>query len=348
MHSSTRFQLYLAIISSAFVIGLTPNLNAASERVYLKKGDPLVGVNRGFTEQGILWEQPNGKTIEILLEDIDRIEYPGIPIPRFDDSAADDFNEGILEPLTGSGEGAISEVTAPTTNTLKNIFHATVSGFEAWTKRIEIGGRFLDGNSDEDFITAGGKFERIHGNSVGQIDFGGQYGRSDGDITSNRWNANLTYDYGKSGNWIVFATAKNEYDEFENLDYRGTYSSGIGYRFYNDDDRRLIIRVGPAVTYELFRDPKLTRTTPDGFGEIEINWPLWMQSSFESKTTVHPSLEDISVVRLVSNSGLLVKLNDDGRWKLRLGFRVEYNSAPNKGRLPADYTSSIRIVYTRK
>ncbi|GAB4159024.1 MAG: hypothetical protein Tsb009_36300 [Planctomycetaceae bacterium] len=317
--------------------------------MYLKDGAKISGANRGFTETGLLWEKTDGKTIEVPLEKIDRIEYP-LPVngPKFESAGGKVVDDPLVNPSRREKKSLPKKVVEPTRNTLENLFHATAEGFSSWTKRLELGARFLDGNSDEDFITAGGKFERIHKNSVGQLDFSGQYGRSDGDVTANRWNGNFTYDYGRKGNWIVFATLKNEYDEFENLDYRGTYSSGIGYRFYNEEDRRLIVRVGPGVTYELFRDPDHTRTTPDGFAELEINWPLGSRSSYEAKTTVNPSLNDISVVRLISNNGVLIKLDTDGRWKLKLGFRYEYNSDPNENRLPSDFTSSVRIVYTRK
>ncbi len=63
---------------------------------------------------------------------------------------------------------------------------------------------------------------------------------------------------------------------------------------------------------------------------------------------MHPSLEDFGVVRLVSTNGLLFELDDHGRWRLKIGFRFEYNSEPNENRLPADYTTSVLLVYTRK
>ena len=168
------------------------------------------------------------------------------------------------------------------------MFAWSTSTVSLWTKRIELGARFLDGNTNEDYLSTRGRFERSVRDWLGQIDFFGQYGRANDKITANRWNANLTFDYGRHGKWIVFSAAKNEFDEFQNLDYRGTYSSGIGYRFFNDSDRRMIVRLGPAVTYEQYRDPVKRRTTPDGFGELEVNWPLLERSAFESKTTVRP------------------------------------------------------------
>ena len=346
------FRQLIAVIGlTPFVVGAIPVPAAGQESLYLTDGRRIEGVNRGFADDGILWQNAAGRTSVFKLSDVDRIEYPLPPPPAFDISPGYSTaipGPPIDEPFDDDSVHTGWSLLQPTADAVRNLFHSSLTGFTNWTQRVEAGGRFLDGNSDEDFINAAGKFERTIGNSVSQLDFSGQYGRSDGDVTSNRWNANATFDYGRHGNWIVFAAAKNEFDEFENLDYRGTYSSGFGYRFYNEKDRRLIVRVGPAVTYERFRDPVVNRTTPDGFGELEIIWPILSRSSFETKTSVHPRLSDMSIVRLVSNNGLLFRLDEHGRWKLKLGFRFEYNSDPNKGKRPADYTTTLLLVYTRK
>lgn len=351
MHPKCRLFRHLLILF--LVLGPLAAARGAepTERLLLKSGQQYRGVHRGFADAGIVWERPDGTRMTIALEDVERIDYP-LPgmVPKLERSArvtTFDNGESITE-YDSDDPGAGWNPWELTHDSVDDLFNSTVDGFVEWTQRVELGGRFLDGNSDEDFINAGGKFERRHENSVGQLDFTGQYGRSDGDVTTNRWNGNATYDYGREGNWIVYAAAKNEYDEFENLDYRGTYSSGVGYRFFNEKDRRCIVRLGPAITWEVFRDPVVNRTTPDGLGELEIVWPIFKRSSFETKTTVHPSLEDIGVVRLISTNGLMFELDEHGRWKLKLGFRFEYNSRPNENRLPADYTSSVLLVYSRK
>lgn len=90
------------------------------------------------------------------------------------------------------------------------------------------------------------------------------------------------------------------------------------------------------------------RTTPDGFGELEVKWPLQERSAFESKTTVRPSLDDLGIVRLTTDNSLLFRLDDNGRWQLKLGFRYQLNNRPNRNRLPSDYTTSVMLVYTHK
>lgn len=332
----------------------SPPLEAADrETLHFQGGGHIPGVNRGFRQGRLVWELTDGTELLIPLQSVQRVEYPAGGVFHID---ADDapFAEARPSPQPDDADASPLELPAglhwlqPTYESTARFLEDLDDGFTLWTKRLEIGARLLDGNTNDDFVTAAGKFERTEKTWSGQLEFFGRYGRSNGQDTTNRWNANVTYDYGRHGKWIVFATAKNEYDQFENLDYRGTYSSGLGYRFVNEKRRRLIVRFGPAFTYEQFSNPVNVRTTPDGFSEVEMNWPLNGRSSLESKTTMNPSLRNFNIFRLISNNGVLFKLDHDGRWKLKLGFRVEYNSRPNDDRLPTDYTTNILLVYTRK
>lgn len=332
----------------------SPVLAADATRVeilQLKTGDRIPGESQGLSNGFLYWKTIHGELLKYPLDDIKSVDYPNPLAPATLKNATttdENVTHSSFEEEAESDSHAFLQFLSPTFRSIGNTYRAGVTGFQDWTKRFEIGGRFLDGNSNQDFVNLGGKFEREMGDWEGQIDFNGQWGQTDGDVNTNRWNANITYDYSKSGNWILFVTAKNEYDEFENLDYRGTYSSGIGYRVFNEDDRRLIVRIGPAATRELFRDPMKTRTTFDTFGEVEMDWRLMDRTMLESKTTIHPSIEDLEVLRIVSNQGVYFQLDNDDQWKLKLGVRLEYNGKPNNNRDPADITSSIQLVYTRK
>ncbi|MEX0703099.1 MAG: DUF481 domain-containing protein [Planctomycetales bacterium] len=222
-------------------------------------------------------------------------------------------------------------------------------GFTDWTEQIEFGGRTLSGNTEEDYITAGAKFARTTLEQSSLLEFGGQWSQSDGQARSNRWWGNGTVDYNKKGNWLFFMTTKNEYDEFENLAWRGTLAAGPGYRVVNEPERRFILRAGPAVTREIYNNPDRDRATADILGEFEVLAPVfWDRLVWEHKTTAIPSVEDFEIIRITTASGLSLKLDNDARWHVKLGFRHEYNSQPNPDRLRSDYTTSLFLVYRRQ
>jgi putative salt-induced outer membrane protein YdiY len=348
-------------------------LAAETETLYLRNGKQLSGISRGVENGLMRWEMPHGETITIPLDDIDRIEHRVPPAPLAEPSEREIEQPPPAEGKTaasgendpgGTDPSATKEATdAPTEETIYEMgsferlfgnrgapfFDRAIEVGNTWTKRLEIGGRLLSGNTEENFFNTALLFEKTTERFFTQIDAGGQYSAQQGNATSNRWflNGNMDFNKRTEEKWVWFASSKNEHDEFENLLYRGTLSTGIGYRFFKEPKRRLITRLGPGVTYELFTDPPNNRVSPDLFGEIESVWPLFDRTSIEHKTSIYPSLQDIDVFRFVSTSGLLIALDEGERWMLKLGLRHEFNSQPNPSREKSDYTASVLLVYSR-
>lgn len=312
-----------------------------TEQLLLKSGGRLSGTSLGLEDGSMRWEFADGAQVLVPLASIERLELPAW---EEDPHGAIDAERMKLspDPISRENDGYWKSVYGACERVVTTVVHST--------KRIEVGARLLDGNTDTDYVDVAGRFEHVADNWVRQLEFQGQYAQQEGDPNTNRWTAdlNIDYDNGKDERWILFATNKNEYDEFENLDYRGTYSAGVGYRFFNEPRKRLIFRVGPAATVEFFHDPSDTRITPDAFGEVETIWPLNDWLHYEAKSNIRPSLEDLEVFRAISNHGLLVQLDEEGRWSLKLGLRYEYNSKPVGTKVRSDYTTSILLIYSRK
>lgn len=222
------------------------------------------------------------------------------------------------------------------------------ASFRDWTSRISLGGRSLAGNSNQNFIDFAADFEKKQELRATQINLQGQFGESNGDVAANRWFANSTTDFYHGAHWMTFVKLMDQYDQLQNLDYRGTLSAGAGYRFFFEEQRRLIVRVGPGVTTEFFHSPSRNRTTPDLFGELELRLPVWQRLKWEQKSIVFPSLSALEVARAQSQTALLYAFDETERWSLKFGFQYQFISEPNPGRLPSDYTTNVSIVYLRK
>lgn len=222
------------------------------------------------------------------------------------------------------------------------------AGARDWTKRFTLGVRYVTGNSDERTANVQADFERIGTSNNTQVQIGGQFGESNGVRGSNRWFATGTSDFNTPSNWIYFLKHMNEYDEFQNLDYRGTYSGGMGYRFYNEAKKRLIVRFGPAGTLEYFRAPPSDRLTLDLFAELETQWPLAKRVQLEQKTTVYPNVQNFEMFRTTTTANLVVALDEASLWALQVGVQDQYISQPNAGRGPHDLWTNVSIVYQRK
>ena len=220
---------------------------------------------------------------------------------------------------------------------------------KVWTKRLEIGARILKGNTDQDFVRVAAEMLKEREDSVHQIDWGGRFGQVNGQRNTNRWYLDSTIDHARPGDWLYYISSKHEYNEFQGIDYRGTGSIGVGYRFVDEEDRHILVRLGPAVTMEVYSGSAGHRVTQDFFAEFEIDWPLFERTRLETKTTMRPSVAPLDVFRFRNNTAVLVALDDEDRWSLKLGFRLDYNSVPEStsGRVPMDVTTDVSIVFIR-
>jgi putative salt-induced outer membrane protein YdiY len=315
---------------------------AAPETLHLHSGARLTGRSVAVEQGQLRWELAAHQELLIPVEWIERLDIGG-------ESATD---SGPVPPLPDEALADPSLWIDPYAwfDRVEDWSLNALDSFQFWTRRLQIGGQFLDGNTQTDLLDVITEFEKGTPTNMRQVDVGGQWARNQNRQTANRWfmNSNFDWPVREGSQWITFVTSKNEYNALQNLDYRGTLSSGGGYRFYFEQKKRLIARFGPAFTVEVFHDPVTQRQTPDLFGEIELRWPLRQRMQFEEKFRVQPSMIDFELVRVFSTTGLVWDLDEKDRWKLRLGLQYNYNSEPNEGRVPSDYISTLSLVYLRK
>lgn len=326
----------------------------ATETLYLKNGDRLSGSQIGFGEGLLRWNWRDAGIIEVPFDEIEKVDYA----PEPESSGADVASLVLMSPGQVFAPPADhTPLDIPVPPPPEPPFLQTLwveysdwfqHGFDTWTERLELGGSFLKGNTDQEAFNTAAKFTRETDWTKTQINLGGQYAQSKGGLTANRWFGDTTTDFKRTGKWINFIRTLHEFDEFANLDYRGTGSLGIGYRFIDADPRQLTVRAGPGVTMEVFHSPRVLRTTPDLFTELEAKWPIGERVIFEEKATVHPSINNWELVRILNTSSFLIPLDSQKRWNLKFGFRYEYNGVPNINRRPSDFATTVNIVYSRK
>ena len=329
----------------------------ATETLYLKNGDKLTGSQVGFGDETLHWSWRGAGMIEVPLGDIERVDYTA----ESDSAAGDGPYLMLLTPGQVFAPPAhhmpLDVPTAPPEEPppqsklqflWTEYFDWFQNGFDTWTERLELGGSFLKGNTDQEAFNTAVRFTRETNWTKTQINLGGQYAQSKAVLTANRWFGDTTTDFKTSNKWITYVRTLHEFDEFANLDYRGTASLGVGYKFVDSDPRQLTVRAGPGVTQEVFHNPRVLRTTPDLFTELEAKWPIGERVIFEEKATVHPSISNWQLVRILNTSSFLVPLDSMKRWNLKFGFRYEYNGVPNINRRPSDFATTVNIVYSRK
>jgi len=269
--------------------------------------------------------------------------------PGRDPGAAGWLTDGMDDSpdVDSAGDGTVAVAETPLPWGLR-VFRRFSGLFDEWTSRIALGGRSLAGNSNQNFVDLLADFENKTPLRATQVNIGGQFGESNDRVVANRWFANSTTDFYHGPRWLTFTKLMDQYDALQNLDYRGTFSAGVGYRFLFDDQRRIITRVGPGVTLEVLHEPSDSRVTPDAFGELEVRLPLWERLKWEQKSTLFPSLSELEIARFQNVTALMYAFDERERWSLRVGFNYQYIGQPNVGKLPSDYTTNVSVMYQRK
>ena len=64
---------------------------------------------------------------------------------------------------------------------------------------------------------------------------------------------------------------------------------------------------------------------------------------------MRPNVVALDVFRFRTETAVMIPLDEDARWSLKLGYLLDYNSSLNsvEGRVPMDLTTSVSIVYLR-
>lgn len=319
------------------------------ETLYFENGQYLSGKSLGVEKGEILWELAPEEILRVPLNRVDRLEMGPPPLPEVPPPPPPaEVNAPTPDQPLEEEPPWIEQI--PLISSIPDYANQASTKVVEWTKRVQFGGNFNEGNSQTANFTLNADFENSTPRVMRQIETGGLLNRSDGQITANRWWANLNIDWSKTPDtkWIMFVTSKNEYNDLTNLDYRGTVSSGVGYRWINTSDKRLITRLGPGFTTEVFNTPHDVRTSADLYAELELKWPLYERTTFEHKVRVQPNVGDWEIVRVSSTSNLFIPLDEKDRWKLSFGLKYDYLSVPSPGRVPSDVTTSFSIVYLRK
>lgn len=336
-----------------------------SEILVLKNGDRVTGRSVDLSEDGLRWRMPYGREMSIPLDLIDHVEpvppSPASPPPAEPPPAPPAEPEKKEEPKVDPAVQPAGLFVPPGSTgplplgtawyeALRSTYSYSKDQAGKWVKRVETGGTWVAGNSKTSEAYIGGLFERQFDQVSHQIDWNGRDSTANGKTTQSRWQINGTSDFSKNekSKWILFLTQRHLIDQLADLNYRASIAGGLGYRFYNEGEKRLITRIGPGITFEKYDPPIGWRETPDLFAEAEARWPVFDRTVLEYKSQFQPSLNDVGVFRMTSNYGVLVKLTQNETWAMRLGLRHDHNSKPNPGKVPDDFTTTFSLVYTKK
>lgn len=223
-----------------------------------------------------------------------------------------------------------------------------------WTATIEGGIIATEGNSDT--LNGNARFELLRKTSLDLLKFyaTASYGEQNDIRNRSEYIAGARYESSFPHRWknwggpyFWFARTEAEYDEFENLDFRGTIAAGLGHYWLQKKHHEFTTRVGAGYRHQSFAD-NTTTDDPILDAGFDYRYDVAKWASFTHATTYSPSLENFSEYRLVLDTALTFPIANTDVWKFKMGVKNEYNSDPRPGFEELDNTYYANIVLTLK
>lgn len=194
-----------------------------------------------------------------------------------------------------------------------------------WKFRAELGLTGTSGNTrTQDLRAAIGALLET---SSERWKFDGVYMRSktDGEVTKKNWYVAGLHDWlFKNSPWLLFATARYDWDDFQQWDSRISAGVGIGYTVIDTETTKGRLRAGFFETRE-HGGPNDGDWRPEGMLGAEATHQLTKSQTLEGAVTWYPDLQNSGEYRIVASAAWSIKLTENGL-SLKAGVEEEYDT----------------------
>lgn len=211
---------------------------------------------------------------------------------------------------------------------------------DGWTGEGQAGGFVSTGNSDDVGASGGLTFKKETLRWRHEIKATGDYQRSNGAVSKERYFAGYAGQWKLNGRGFVALAASGERDRFAGFNSRFTESVGVGYRLLEGPDLRLDVQAGPALRQTDYENQADEVAFSARFGG-DLNWTIRPDLVFTQNTSLFLDSVNSS---LVSTTALTTKLRGD--LSARAAFDVRTESEPPAGRAHTDTTTRATLVYS--
>jgi len=166
--------------------------------------------------------------------------------------------------------------------------------------------------------------------------------QSDDELVQQNWDGLVKYDHFVSDKWFWFSSATFQSDEFADLDLRSSIALGLGYQFFESDDRSLSFELGPSFVDENFEEAE-DQSFAGARWAVNYDQTLWKDLAFFHYNEGLLGLEDTEELTVRSRTGLRMNVTD--RINARLQTTVDWDNSPPPDTDSTDFEHSVTIGY---
>lgn len=194
-----------------------------------------------------------------------------------------------------------------------------------WDKNFELGFNGSEGNSQT--LNIHSAFDATQEDDHHRWKLGASFfqNKDDGTRTRNEFNAEVTHDWlMPDSDWFKFATAKYQYDEFQDWESRASAFIGVGKQLKKTDEHDVIGRVGIGGSYEF---GSVNEIVPEALLGLEWVYTINERQTLASHVTVFPDLDEFGESRTVAGVAWTLAVDEADGISLKFGVDNEYESS---------------------
>jgi putative salt-induced outer membrane protein YdiY len=205
-----------------------------------------------------------------------------------------------------------------------------------------VGLSFTSGNTDTENLHVDGRV--ITRTPKNRYTLSGEFNQeeSEGIKVQENWNSLVKYDHFVSDRWYWFNSASFESDEFKDLDLRAAIAAGMGYQFFETDDRLLSVEAGPS-----YIDENFDVADDDSFfgarWAVSFEQRLWNGLWFYHNQEGLLGLESTDDLTIRARTGLRMNVTD--RIIARIQTATDWDNSPPEGADSTDLEHTVTIGY---
>ena len=195
---------------------------------------------------------------------------------------------------------------------------------DSWTGDIALGGNARSGNTNSTTLNLSLKAQRQWGRDRFSFYFRYNFEDDEGEVTDNDSFMSVKYDHFFTGR-DIFAGLSLEgvADEFKDIDLQLITGLGLGYRFWNDEEKKLELQVGLAY----FSDNRISGEDSEfmsGRISLLLAYTFLTYLTIEDTLLYYPSLENSEEYKIRNEISLISRLSTG--WAVKLTYILDQNS----------------------
>ena len=220
---------------------------------------------------------------------------------------------------------------------------------ELWTGYVDLGLALARGNARTDTLNTSFVASRTTNNDKTSLSFNQIYSTAAvnrlNSTTANAARGGITYDHNISPKWFFTVQNADEYDAFQDLNFRFTGAGGLGYHVVKNERSILDLVFGGAYTHESFTN-NLTRNLGEVYGGDDYSFKVSKVTSVTQSFRIFDA-PSTGEYRVSFDLGASTTIRGWLSWQLSASDR--FLSDPVFGRKKNDVllTTGFRVSFAR-